>query len=151
MLRHASSSVSFGRYRRLLERAAPLLRAGVEVVLLAARGFINAPFARWLPATLAWHYHVRLKADCWFQYRGQWRQRFKQVHLGRGEALCLHSVNLFKQKSLSNVHLALACDPVSGQFWAIVSDRPTTLQTLWNYALRFDIEENFQGRQIQWL
>jgi len=34
-------------------------------------------------------------------------------------------------------------DPVSGNFWAVVSSRPTTLQTLWDYGLRFDIEENF--------
>lgn len=142
VLCHSSSSVSFGRYRRLLEQAAVLLPPGVEVVLLADRGFINAPLARWLPSVLGWHYHVRLKANCWFQYRGQWRQ-LKQVHLGRGEALFLCQVNLFKQKSLNSVHLALACDPVSGQSWAIVSDRPTTLQTLWNYGLRFDIEENF--------
>jgi len=85
---------------------------------------------------------VRLKEDSWFWARGQWRQ-LKQVHLARGEALFLHHVKLFKRKSLSNVHLAMARDPVSGQFWAIVSDRPTTLQTLWDYALRFDIEENF--------
>lgn len=142
VLRHASSSVSFGRYRRLLQRAATLLPDGVEMVLLGERGFINAPLAHWLPTTLGWHYHLRLKTDCWFCYRGQWRQ-LKQVHLARGEALFLHHVKLFKRNSLSNVHLALARDPVSGQFWAIVSDRPTTLQTLWDYALRFDIEENF--------
>jgi len=142
VLRHSSSSVTFGRYRRLLQQAALLLPNGVEVVLLADRGFINAPFARWLPTTLGWRYHVRLKAICWFQYRGQWRQ-LKQVHLWPGEALLLCQVNLFKHKSLSQVHLALASDPVSGQFWAIISDRPTTLQTLWDYAKRFDIEKNF--------
>jgi len=55
VLRHASSSVSFGRYRRLLQRASTLLPEGVEVVLLGDRGFMNAPLARWLPATLRWH------------------------------------------------------------------------------------------------
>jgi len=29
------------------------------------------------------------------------------------------------------------------QPFAVVSSRPTTLQTLWDYGLRFDIEENF--------
>ena len=36
---------------------------------------------------------------------------------------------------------------VNGEFWAIVSDEPTTLQTFCEYGLRFDIEESFLDDQ----
>ncbi len=39
--------------------------------------------------------------------------------------------------------LALGREPINGELWYIVSDEPTTLQTLREYGLRFDIEENF--------
>jgi len=48
----------------------------------------------------------------------------------------------YSKPQTRGVHLAIARDPVSGNF-AVVSSRPTTLQTLWDYGLRFDIEENF--------
>lgn len=75
-------------------------------------------------------------------YQGQWRQ-LKQVHLARGEALLLRNVRMFKRVSLRDVHLAIARDPLSGQFWAVLSSLPVTLQTLHTYGLRFDIEESF--------
>lgn len=31
--------------------------------------------------------------------------------------------------------------------WAVITDESPTLQTLWQYALRFQIEELFQGQQ----
>lgn len=142
VLNHASSSVSFYTYRRLLERAVTLLPAGVEVVLLGDRGFSNQALMAWVKQQPGWHYHLRLKGTCWFCWRGQWRQ-LKQIHLAAGQAVLLHSVTLFKRPKLVGVHLAIARDPVSGNFWAVVSSRPTTLQTLWDYGLRFDIEENF--------
>ena len=30
--------------------------------------------------------------------------------------------------------------------WAVITDESPTLQTLWQYALRFQIEELFQGQ-----
>jgi hypothetical protein len=36
---------------------------------------------------------------------------------------------------------------INGEFWAVVSDEKTTLQTFQEYGLRFDIEENFLDDQ----
>lgn len=49
------------------------------------------------------------------------------------------------QQWFGPVYLALACvqTPKGYQQWAIVSDQPTTLATLDEYGLRFDLEENF--------
>ena len=41
------------------------------------------------------------------------------------------------------VHLALAHLAENGERWLVVSDEPTSLTTLDEYGLRFDIEENF--------
>lgn len=121
----------FYTYRRLLERAATLLPAGVEVVLLGDRGFSNHALIEWVTTKPAWPCHLRLKGSCWFCHRGQWRQ-LKQVHLAAGQAVFLHSVTLFKRPKRSGVHLAIARDPVSGNLGAVVSSRSPQLQTLWD-------------------
>jgi hypothetical protein len=43
--------------------------------------------------------------------------------------------------------VALGYNNVNGEFWAIVSDEPTNLQTFREYGLRFDIEEAFLDDQ----
>lgn len=55
----------------------------------------------------------------------------------------LHNVKLHKHHSVDGVNLALARENQQGTLWLIVSSQPTTLQTLQEYGLRFDIEENF--------
>jgi hypothetical protein len=41
------------------------------------------------------------------------------------------------------VHLVFGCNNLNAEFWAIVSDELTTLQSFQEYGLRFDLEENF--------
>jgi hypothetical protein len=45
------------------------------------------------------------------------------------------------------VHVAFGRNSVNGEFWAIVSDEPTSLRTFQEYGLRFDIEEAFLDDQ----
>jgi hypothetical protein len=67
--------------------------------------------------------------------------------LNRGEALCFHNVKLHKSQWFGPVHVAFGRNNVNGEFWAIVSDEPTSLHTFEEYGLRFDIEENFLDDQ----
>jgi len=62
----------------------------------------------------------------------------------KGQALFLHKVWI-TDRWFVPVHLALAHVQTARGFeeWAILSDEPTSLETLDEYALRFDIEENF--------
>ncbi|HEX9618057.1 MAG TPA: hypothetical protein VGA03_11660 [Anaerolineales bacterium] len=62
----------------------------------------------------------------------------------KGQALFLHKIWITNRWFVP-VHLALAhVQTVRGfEEWAILSDEPTSLETLDEYALRFDIEENF--------
>ena len=140
---HGSSSVKFIVYQDLLDKATRLLPVGVKVVFLADRGFVDHQLLRYLRAQLGWHYRIRVKSNAWVYRGGQGWMQLDQFHLGVGQARMLHHVHLHKRHSVAGVHLALARENQTGQLWQVVSSEPTTLHTLREYALRFDIEESF--------
>ena len=49
------------------------------------------------------------------------------------------SKRLHKGEQYGPIHLVFGRNNVNGEFWAIASDEPTTLQTFQEYGLRFDI------------
>ncbi|WP_217650533.1 transposase [Spirulina major] len=138
---------AFSDYRELLYQGANRLPQGVKVVLLADRGFVHLKAMQMLSQELGWHYRIRLKRNTWLWRAGKGWQQLKDFHLQRGEALCLHTVKLHKQEWYGPVHVALGYNNINGEFWAIVSDEPTNLQTFREYGLRFDIEEAFLDDQ----
>jgi len=147
VFKHKSASLSFADYQEMLQQAARRLPAGKRVILLADRGFVHTGLMKRLTQQLGWHYRIRLKDNSWIYRPGQgWRQ-LNQFHLNRGEALCFHHVCLHKGEQYSGVHVIVGRNNVNGEFWAIVSDEPTTLKTFQDYGLRFDIEENFLDDQ----
>jgi hypothetical protein len=147
VLERQSASVSFSEYREMLYQAVDRLPQGVKVVVLADRGFVHTDCMRAMSTQLDWHYRIRLKRDTWIWRAGKgWRQ-LKDFPLNRGEALCFHNVKLHKSQWFGPVHVAFGRNNVNGEFWAIVSDEPTSLHTFEEYGLRFDIEENFLDDQ----
>lgn len=142
VMEHGSSSVKFNDYQPLLRRASRLVPKGMEIRFLADRGFADTRLLDYLTQQLHWHYRIRIKSSFWVSTGTQWRQ-VKDWHLGLGEAVCLHGVRITKGHAYGPVHLALAHDAQSGEYWSVVSDQSTTLQTFAQYAQRFDIEENF--------
>ncbi len=144
VLEHRSASVSFTDYRELLQQAVERLPKGVKVIMLADRGFVHTDLMSALTTLWGWHYRIRVKADCWIWRSGKGWCQLKDFHLKWGEAICLHHVHLHKEQGYGPVHLIIGRNNnVKGEFWAIVSDEKTTLQTFQEYGLRFDIEENF--------
>lgn len=147
VLEHGSASVSFETYQDMLEQAVGRLPLGVKVVLLADRGFVHTDLMKQATSTLGWHYRIRLKHDCWIWRQGKGCCQLRDFHFKPGEAQCFHNVRLHKEEQYGPVHIILGRNNVNGEFWAIVSDEKTTLQTFREYALRFDIEENFLDDQ----
>ncbi len=147
VLHHPSASVAYDAYAWILNRAAGCIPEGVKVVLLADRGFVQIELMRALTQHLGWNYRIRLKCDSWI-WRGKrgWCQ-LKDYHLNRGQARCFHNVRLHKGAYYGVVHLIIGRNNVNGEFWAIVSDEKTTLQTFAEFGLRFDIEESFLDDQ----
>jgi hypothetical protein len=141
VIRHGSSSVGFGVYQAMLKRTARLLPDGVSVCFLADRGFADTALMRYLRDELHWHFRIRVKSNSWIHCPGKgWRQ-LNSYHLALGEVVLLRGVALTKTHALDRLHLALARDPLTRQLWMVVSDQPTTLQTIREYSDRFQIEE----------
>lgn len=147
VLPRRSASVAFDDYREMLYQGAQRLPQGVKVILLADRGFIHVKALNTIRTQLGWHYRVRLKGNTWIWRAKKGWSQLKDFHLQRGEALCLHNVKLHKREWYGPVHVAFGYNNLNGEFWAIVSDEPTNLQTFSEYALRFDIEEAFLDDQ----
>ncbi len=143
VIEHSSSSVKIAAYKDLLKRAARLMPKGVKVILLGDRGFIDTQLMKLARLELNWHYRIRIKSDFWIWRPGKGWCQVKDFHLGWGQALLLQNVRIHKTNPYGSVNLALAREPINGELWYIVSDQSTTLQTVREYGLRFDIEENF--------
>ncbi len=144
VIEHRSSSVEMSSYRDMFQRASKLLPMNIKVILLADRGFANPELVHYV-RQLKWQCRIRIKGNFWIHHpKNRW-QTVNQLHLRLGEAKLLHNVLVHKTESkrLTNVHIAAAWESHSREYWYILSTEPTTIQTFWEYGLRFDIEENF--------
>ncbi|MGK7891512.1 MAG: hypothetical protein AB4042_19450 [Leptolyngbyaceae cyanobacterium] len=142
VLHHASASVAYEAYAWIVERAVSCIPDGVKVVRLADRGFVHTHLMETLTQRCGWHYRIRLKADSWIWHGKRGWGQLKDYHLNRGEARCLHHVRLHKGAYYGLVHVIIGRNNLNGEWWAVVSDETTTLQTFEEFGLRFDIEES---------
>ncbi|MEM9093154.1 MAG: transposase [Cyanobacteria bacterium P01_F01_bin.53] len=147
VLHHRSATVAFNDYKAVVNQAAQCVPTGIKVILLADRGFAHPELMQALTQQWHWSYRIRLKKDTWVWRTGKGWAQLQDFHFNRGEALCFHAVRIHKDAWYGPVHLAVGRNNVNGEFWAIVSDELTTLQTFCEYGLRFDIEESFLDDQ----
>jgi hypothetical protein len=133
--------VTHAAYEALLDAVPPLLPAGVKVVFLADRGFADTELLAHL-RRLGWHFRIRIKSTFSVVRSGQAVCKVEDFALAPGRALFLHNVAITAEQC-GPVSLALARHSSTGEYWYIVSDEPTSVQTFEEYGRRFDIEENF--------
>lgn len=141
VLEHGSATVAFGEYQTLLRRAHWLLRHQPGVMLLADRGFANHELIRWLHHS-RWHYCLRLPGDVCIHTSRRDPMLVGALYPPRGQARLYQNVGLW----LDGVHrcnLVLATVQGAKESWAVITDEPPSLQTLWQYAMRFQVEELF--------
>lgn len=143
VLEHGSASVSFDEYKSILEEASRLLPLHCEVVLLADRGFADVDLMQ-QAVRLGWHFNIRVKGNLLVHRAFKPSCKMSQLAPPKGEIRLIHTVQI-TQRRFGPVHLVLAHVKTQKGYeqWMLVSDRPTALETLDEYALRFDIEENF--------
>lgn len=141
VLEHSSATVAFAEYQPLLRRARWLLRQHPNIMLLADRGFANHELMSWLQAS-HWRYCLRL--PCNVLLHGPRRLPIEVSYLwpAKGEACLYHNVGLW-QDGEHRCNLVLATVKGVKAPWAVITDEPPSLQTLWQYALRFRVEELF--------
>jgi hypothetical protein len=141
VLEHGSAAVAYEVYKEWLDKAAKRLPRTCTVVFLADRGFADTKLMGHLKR-LGWHFHMRIKSNFWV-YRPHCDPfQVGRIGLAPGHARFWHHVWLTK-KSYGPVHVAAARPLGSNEYWYVISDEPTDVETLQAYGLRFDIEENF--------
>lgn len=141
VLEHGSATVAFDEYQGLLRKARWLLRHHPDVMLLADRGFANHQLLRWL-TTSGWHYCLRLPCDVVIQGARRYPTAVGAMYPPIGEARLYRQVRLWVDGT-HQCNLVLATVKGAKNSWAVVTDEPPTLEILWQYALRFRVEELF--------
>lgn len=151
VLAHGSAQVGYNAYQELLDRAVLLVPRHCKVVFLADRGFADTERMAHL-RRLRWHFRIRIKSPFWLYRPGRPRCKVERLSLGRGQAGFWHHVCVTATR-YGPVHLAVARPRQGNEWWYVLSDEPTEVQTLQEYGLRFDIEENFlddKSKGFQW-
>lgn len=141
VLERVCATVAFKEYKGVLRQARWLLRQHPDVMLLADRGFANHELMGWLQAS-RWHYCLRLPCDVLLHGPRRYPTMVCSMYPTLGQARLYRNVGLW----LDGVHrcnLVLATVQGAKESWGVITDEPPTLQTLWQYALRFRVEELF--------
>lgn len=139
VIEHKSASVSYGEYAPLLRKARWLLRRFPDVMLLADRGFANHSLLEWLNAS-GWHWCIRLPSDVRLQGVARFSRTVAQIYPRMSEAVFYQNVGLWED-GIQRCNLVLANPVGVDEPWAVATDESPSLQTLWQYGLRFRIEE----------
>ena len=141
VLEHGSATVANAEYKPLLRKARWLLRRHPDVMLLADRGFAKHNFMSWLQAS-GWHYCLRLPTDVLLHGPRRYSVELRYLWPPKGEAVFYHNVGLWEDGE-HRCNLVLATVKGVKEPWAVITDESPTLKTLWQYALRFRVEELF--------
>lgn len=144
-LKHKSASVAFEEYQPLLDQAQDLLQEFSDVTLLADRAFACHELLDWLEPS-SWHWCLRLARDTQVQGPlGKGRScPISYLAPKLGEAKLYHNVGLWEDaQHRCNLVLAYPHGIDEDDFWAIMTDRPPSLDVLWQYGKRFGCEELF--------
>lgn len=141
VIEHPSASVAYCKYAPLLRQARWLLPAFPDVMVLADRGFANHQLLDWLEGS-GWHWGLRLPSHVLVHGPRQEPTMLSQLFPKRGEAVLYHSVGLWDD-GIHRCNLVLAHLVGTSEPWAVITNEAPSLQTLWQYGLRFQIEELF--------
>ncbi len=141
VMQHNSTSVSYQDYKILLKQALLILPKGRPVVLLADRGFVHAQLVKFCRKN-KWGYRLRAKSSTKIRLPDRSVVNFAKLCPPKGHAHFYQKVHILGE-NIGPVHIALANPEDEEEPWYIISDAPTSVTTLDEYALRFDIEESF--------
>lgn len=142
VIKHNSTSVSYRDYKGLLYQALLILPPGQRVVLLADRGFMHAKLVKFARKH-HWGYRLRAKSNTLVRLSDGRVTSMAALCPPRGHAHFYQGVHILGE-NIGPVSIALA-NPEAKQEepWYIISGIATSVTTLDEYALRFDIEEGF--------
>lgn len=141
VVNHKSSTVAFTEYKSMLKLAQKLLSNYPDIKLLADRGFANHQLINWLQNS-GWHYCLRLPCDVIIHGARRHPIELKYLIPNKAEAIFYQNIGLWLDGQY-RCNLVLANVKGVREPWAVVTDEKPSLQTLWQYGLRFRVEELF--------
>lgn len=142
MRRRKSVEVGYRDYKGLLQLAVVILPPGQRIVLLADRGFGHAGLVRFARAH-QWGFRLWARFNTVVHFNRHQIATMARLCPPREHAHFSHNVAILGEP-INGVHLTLANPEAPDEEpWFIISSDPTPVDTLDEYALRFDIEENF--------
>ena len=133
VLKHGSATVGFKDYRQVSEAAQAVLPTNCQVTFLADRGFQHRELRRWLQPQ-GWQWARRVKSDLQLTLALGKTRTIVQLLSPQKQAYLFETVTVWDEWT---GHLATAHVPIAGDAWAVLSDRPPSLQTFALYDERF--------------
>jgi len=119
----------------------PLLPSPSSVTLLADRGFEHGELMRWLNQN-GWSWAIRAKTDLQVTLPTGQTKSVEQLLPPSEQAYLYPDVTVLGD---INCHLSTANLPIASGSWAVLSNRPPSLQTFATYGKRFGgIEPHFK-------
>ena len=144
VLPHHGSSVGYADYEPVLQQTLKALPRMGPMVFLLDRGFVHQALFRFVRQQPNCHLRVRAKISTLVRLADRRVVSMGQLCPPRGHLHLWSGVDVFGDGLTGPVHLALAHSADTREEpWLIISDEPTHVTTGAEYALRFDIEENF--------
>jgi hypothetical protein len=141
VIEHGSSAVSFSAYQDLLEEAKRCMPFACKVIFLADGGFADTQLMAHL-RKMGWHFRIRIKSNFWIYPSHLTPFQVGDIDLAPGHIRCWQEVKI-TDHHFGPIHLAVSRPLDSHEYWYVISDEVADVETLAEYGLRFDIEENF--------
>jgi len=141
VLEHSSATVGFEQYQSVLETVLAVLPPNSTVTLLADRGFEHGELIRWLQRN-NWSWVIRVKCDLQVTLSTGITWSVEQLLPPSEQAYLFQNVTVLGHIAC---HLATAKVATANEAWAVLSDKPASLQTKALYGKRFGgIEPHFK-------
>jgi hypothetical protein len=144
VLEHKSASVKFAAYKEVLAQARSRLPENICVLFLADRGFVSKKLMRQLNEW-GWIWRIRIKGNQVLYCKNQ-RMTPTMLKLKKGSAK-LFSGTIRFGKSLVGMSLSAGWSHFADEPWYILSNDSASGEIFMEYALRFNIEEEFRDEK----
>jgi len=141
VIKHGSASVGFNEYEQVLKDVLKILPKDANIVFLADRGFVHKKFIEFCRHHQV-NFCIRVKSNTIVQFNEGTVTNAGQLCPPTGCASFYNDVSILTE-GIGTINLAVANAADAKEAWYIITDEQADLSTLDDYALRFDIEENF--------
>lgn len=141
VIEHGSATVAFTDYVSVLAAALTVIPRNCDITLLADRGFEHGALMRWLQIH-HWSWAIRAKSDLKITFSNGQTTSVANLLPATEQAYLFNNVTILED---IECHLATATSSIAGESWAVITDKPPSLQTFALYGQRFGgIEPHFK-------